>query len=44
MVSNPVKNPIIAKVIAVIFTALPFLKKKEVGVSDFLWSSSCFAP
>jgi hypothetical protein len=36
MVNNPIKNPITAKVIAVIFIPLPPLKKKELHGSDSL--------
>jgi hypothetical protein len=43
MVNNPVTNPITAKVMAVIFIALPPLKKKEMRKGDFLYSSSFFA-
>ena len=43
IVNNPIKNPIAAKVIAVIFIAVPPLKKKEVYVCGFLCSSSWFA-
>ena len=35
MVNNPATNPINAKVMAVIFIAVPSLMKKEVRVGDF---------
>jgi hypothetical protein len=44
IVNNPAINPTIAKVTAVIFIALPPVKKKEVRVDDFPCSSSFFAP
>jgi hypothetical protein len=43
MVNNPATNPIIAKVMAVIFIAFPPLKKKEVRVGVFPCSLSLFA-
>jgi hypothetical protein len=43
-VNNPATNPTNAKVMAVIFIAIPSLKKKVVRAGDFLCSLLFFAP